>query len=58
MTREENSVLENEKESHAQGRVGSEGALVGTEQKRLQLIYVHYCSVSRSCLPLTAMRIY
>lgn len=30
----------------------------GTEQKRSQLIYVHYCSVSRSCLPLTALRIY
>lgn len=33
MTREETSVLENEKRSHAQGRVGSEGALVGTEQE-------------------------
>lgn len=33
MTREETRVLENEKQSHDQGRVGSEGALVGTEQE-------------------------
>lgn len=33
MTREETSVLENEKQNHAQGRVGSEEALVGTEQE-------------------------
>lgn len=35
MTMEENRVWGNEKQSHAQGRVCSEGHLVGTEQRKI-----------------------
>lgn len=58
MTMEENSVWGNEKQSHAQGRVCSEGHLVGTEQRKIAVAYLHYCSVSRICLALTAILIY
>lgn len=40
MTMEEDNVLGNEKQSYAQERVVLEGALVGTEQKRMQLLDV------------------
>lgn len=37
---EENNILGNEKQNYAQERMVLEGALVDTEQKRLQLLYV------------------
>lgn len=40
VTMEENNVLGNEKQNYAQERMVLEGALVDTEQKRLQLLYV------------------